>query len=45
MIVCVTNHSHFIPFSCGPLSHKCHFLSVHLGGGGESQVKPQQADR
>lgn len=45
MIVCVTNHSHFIPFSCGSLSHKCRFLSVHLGGGGESQVKPQQADR
>ena len=30
MIVCVTNHSHFLPSSHSPLSHKCCFLSVNL---------------
>lgn len=43
MIVCVTTTVILFPFPAA-LSHKRHFLSIHLGGGGESQVKPQQAD-
>lgn len=44
LFVSLTTVSHFIPFSCSPRSHKRRFLSVHLGGKGESQVKPQRAD-